>query len=59
MLLLAVLQQPQEIRTFIELSKDSEEMGSEKQNNRSKMTMLVLFFLSQHTPVSFVRAEAP
>lgn len=43
-LLHAVFQQPQEISTaFVELLlKDSEEMGSEKLNNLSKMTMLTL-----------------
>ena len=46
----AVLQQPQEISTtFIELLlRDSEEMGSEKLNNLSKMTMLTLL-LSTNT----------
>lgn len=59
-LLLAVLQQPQEIRTFFrELSKDSEEMVLETQNSLSKITMLVLLLFSQHTPVSFLRTGAP
>lgn len=59
-LLHAVLQRRPEMGiAFIQLLlRDSEKMDSEKQNNLSKITMLVLL-LSQHTPVSFVRAEAP